>query len=69
MTHIILWLVIVVAYLCSVVLTCKCMNLGDRKYEKVTPPMNRARRTDMVVPGTTELPGRNSAKSAQTKAA
>jgi hypothetical protein len=69
MTHIILWLVIVAGYFLLIVLICKCMILGDRKYKKVTPPMNRARRADRVVPGVTELPARNAAKSACTKAA
>jgi hypothetical protein len=69
MSHIVLWLVIVVAYFCLVVLICKCMNLGDRKYKKVTPAMNRRRWTGRAAPETAELPERTDAKSAHTNAA
>ena len=69
MSSIALWLVVAATYFCLLVLICKCMNLGDRKYEKVTLSTNRHRWTRRAVPEKTELPSGVAAKSTDSKVA
>jgi hypothetical protein len=44
MTHILLWFAVGTAYLLSMALICRCMNLGDRKHVKVVPSQINGRR-------------------------
>ena len=37
MMYVVLWFLIGAAYLLSMILICRCMNLGDKKYVKVVP--------------------------------
>jgi hypothetical protein len=44
MIYVVLWFAISAAYLLSMLLVCRCMNLGDKKYVKVIPSQINRRR-------------------------